>query len=100
MSQCYQEQHCCIERGREFIRRVFRGFPIFFFFSIEDAIRLCWEFEEQYLWVDSLCIIQDDPEDKAKQIGMTEEIYSASVLILVVVGGEDVESGSFTGHET
>jgi hypothetical protein len=72
----------------------------FFFFSIEDAIRLCWEFEEQYLWVDSLCIIQDDLEDKAKQIGMTEEIYSASVLILVVVGGEDVESGSFTGHET
>jgi hypothetical protein len=33
-------------------------------FSIEDAIRVCWEFEEQYLWVDSLCIIQDDPEDK------------------------------------
>jgi hypothetical protein len=62
-------------------------------FSIEDAIRVCWEFEEQYLWVDSLCIIQDDPEDKAKQIGIMEEIYSASVLTLVAAGGEDAESG-------
>jgi hypothetical protein len=33
-------------------------------FSIEDAVRVCWKFEEQYLWVDSLCVIQDDPEDK------------------------------------
>jgi hypothetical protein len=61
-------------------------------FSIEDAIRVCWEFDEQYLWVDSLCIIQDDPEDKAKQIGIMEEIYSASVLTLVAAGGGDAES--------
>jgi hypothetical protein len=43
--------------------------------------------------VDSLCIIQDDQEDKAKQIGIMEEIYSASVLTLVAAGGEDVGSG-------
>jgi len=39
-----------------------------------------------------LCIIQDDPEDKAKQIGIMEEIYSASVLTLVAAGGGDAES--------
>lgn len=62
-------------------------------FSIENAIRVCWELEEQCHWVDSLCIIQDDPEDKAKQIGIMGEIYSASVLTLVAAGGEDAESG-------
>ncbi|KAF4637710.1 hypothetical protein G7Y89_g377 [Cudoniella acicularis] len=60
--------------------------------TIEDAIRVCWELNEQYLWVDSLCIIQDDPEDKKRQIGIMKEIYSSAVMTLVAAG-EDAESG-------
>jgi len=62
-------------------------------FTINDAIRVCWDLDERYLWVDSLCIIQDDPEDKEKQIGMMEDIYSSTGMTLAAAEGEDAESG-------
>jgi hypothetical protein len=37
--------------------------------TIQDAITLVSSIGERYLWVDTVCIIQDDAIDKAKQIG-------------------------------
>jgi hypothetical protein len=36
----------------------------------------------RFLWIDSLCIIQDDPADKMEQIPKMCEIYSNSVLTI------------------
>jgi hypothetical protein len=35
---------------------------------IADTIALCGDIGENYLWVDRLCIVQDDPESKHNQI--------------------------------
>ncbi|KAL8686223.1 MAG: hypothetical protein Q9218_007258 [Villophora microphyllina] len=40
-----------------------------------------------FLWVDQLCIIQDDPNDKAIQIGQMSHIYSRSIATLVAAEG-------------
>jgi hypothetical protein len=46
--------------------------------TLEDAIRVCEQLQERYLWIDRLCIIQDDTEDKARQIKAMDKIFSAA----------------------
>ena len=36
--------------------------------AIEDAIKLLGHLEERYLWVDALCIVQDDDEARHNQV--------------------------------
>jgi hypothetical protein len=35
--------------------------------TLSDAIRVCREVGLRYIWIDALCIIQDDPKDKARE---------------------------------
>ena len=40
-----------------------------------------------YLWVDQLCIVQDDPKDKATQIHQMNQIYSRAIATLIAAEG-------------
>ncbi|KAG2117469.1 heterokaryon incompatibility protein-domain-containing protein [Suillus clintonianus] len=55
--------------------------------TILDTIQLVRQLGERYLWVDALCIVQDDPKDKSVQIGAMELIYSSSVFTIFATGG-------------
>ncbi|KAH8671796.1 heterokaryon incompatibility protein-domain-containing protein [Tricladium varicosporioides] len=50
---------------------------------IADAIRLCNDLGERYLWVDRLCIVQDDQASKHAQIKAMSEIYSSATFTIV-----------------
>ena len=50
---------------------------------ISDAIQLCQELHENYIWIDRFCIVQDDPESKATQIGAMDRIYSSAKFTIV-----------------
>lgn len=50
--------------------------------SVRDAVTVCRELEIQYLWVDSFCIIQDDPEDWQRESAQMLEIYGDSHLTI------------------
>ena len=52
--------------------------------TIKDAMYLCEQVGERYLWVDGLCIKQDDEEDRARRICNMNQIYSCAVLTIVV----------------
>lgn len=45
--------------------------------TIRDAIFVARSLGIGYLWVDSLCIIQEDKVDKAKEIQLMEQIYKS-----------------------
>jgi hypothetical protein len=61
--------------------------------TIVDAIELCIKIECPYLWVDSLCIIQNSPEDKHNQIRAMAAIYSQSYLGIFATSGNDANAG-------
>jgi hypothetical protein len=50
--------------------------------TIGDAIEVTRSLGFTYLWVDSLCIIQDDREDRHNQINMMDEIYINATLTI------------------
>lgn len=61
--------------------------------TICDAISVARNMGEQYLWVDSLCIIQDSPEDKQKFIQRMDAIYYLASLTIVNTAGKDAYHG-------
>ncbi|KAI1376861.1 HET-domain-containing protein [Hypoxylon crocopeplum] len=50
---------------------------------IQDTINLTFEFHETYLWVDALCIVQDDPEQKLAQIAQMDRVYASALMTIV-----------------
>lgn len=51
--------------------------------TIADAIRLCCKLGFEYVWVDALCIIQDDYEDWTREAAKMSEVYGKSALTIV-----------------
>ncbi|KAI4212476.1 MAG: hypothetical protein LQ351_004728 [Letrouitia transgressa] len=61
--------------------------------TISDAIQLVKDIGQRYLWVDSLCIVQDDNNDKQQQLPIMDSIFSDAELVVVVAAGSDANSG-------
>lgn len=53
---------------------------------VADAIYLCLEIGERYLWVDRFCIVQDDLDLKAEQINAMGVIYDRAFLTFIALG--------------
>ncbi|KAF5001067.1 hypothetical protein FGRMN_1261 [Fusarium graminum] len=59
---------------------------------IHDAILLCRKLGETYLWVDRLCIVQDDPDSKHSQVSSMHKIYrSASFTLVAALNDRDAQ---------
>ncbi|KAE9369267.1 HET-domain-containing protein [Stipitochalara longipes BDJ] len=59
---------------------------------IEDAIKLLGLLEERYLWVDAICIVQDDDEARHDQIKNMASIF-ANATVTIVSQGADANYG-------
>jgi hypothetical protein len=59
---------------------------------VEDALQLAKGVEERYLWVDSLCIVQDDEDDKAEFISRMDSIYSLATIVIIAATCVDANS--------
>ncbi|TGO51974.1 hypothetical protein BCON_0150g00060 [Botryotinia convoluta] len=74
--------------------------------TILDAIDITRRFEVRYLWVDALCIVQDDLENKMHEIDRMHIIYAQASMTIVAATGDDANFGLldidpiFTGAET
>jgi Heterokaryon incompatibility protein (HET) len=55
--------------------------------TIQDAIKVTRRRGYHYLWVDSLCIVQDDDHERHGQINMMDEIYSNASLTIAAASG-------------
>ncbi|PVH87653.1 HET-domain-containing protein [Cadophora sp. DSE1049] len=70
--------------------------------TFQDAIFITRSLKLNYLWIDSLCIIQDDPLDWKTESVKMAEIYSGAYLTIAATGASSATSGclSTRWHET
>lgn len=61
--------------------------------TIQDAIKLTGQLQFKYLWVDALCINQDDTANKMTQIMQMDKIYNSADLTIVAADGRDSDAG-------
>jgi hypothetical protein len=58
-----------------------------------DAMGFVRAISERYLWVDSLCIVQDEDESKQEQINNMGAIYGNATLTIIAAEGHDANYG-------
>lgn len=61
--------------------------------SIVDAITVCRQLNLRYLWVDALCILQDDEVGKLAEIARMHEIYKNATLTIVAASAKSADEG-------
>ncbi|KXX74749.1 hypothetical protein MMYC01_209106 [Madurella mycetomatis] len=61
--------------------------------TIRDAMTLVSTIGERYLWVDSLCLMQDDAADMADGIKHMDLIYQGAILTIIAASGTDNNAG-------
>ncbi|KAI6837356.1 hypothetical protein KC340_g4460 [Hortaea werneckii] len=65
-----------------------------------DAIQITRKLDVEYIWMDSLCIIQDDEDDWRRETAIMEHIYGGSHLNLAASSANSVHGGCWTsGNE-
>ncbi|ETS77243.1 hypothetical protein PFICI_11117 [Pestalotiopsis fici W106-1] len=61
--------------------------------TISDSIMVTRELGFRYLWIDALCIVQDDEEFKARELEKMGDIYQNAALTIIASGAKDVTEG-------
>lgn len=61
--------------------------------TIKDALRLVSLLGERYLWVDCLCIVQDDLDTKQVCLNAMGSIYSNAIFTIVAADWRNAEHG-------
>ncbi|KAI1120046.1 heterokaryon incompatibility protein-domain-containing protein [Nemania abortiva] len=61
--------------------------------TIRDAIKVTRRLHFDYLWIDSLCIIQDDPEDMARELACMDKVYEYADLLISATSAKSSAEG-------
>jgi hypothetical protein len=64
--------------------------------TFQDAITFVRRLGLRYLWIDSLCIIQDDRADWERESAKMASIYTNAVLTIAATKSADSEGGCFS----
>ena len=99
LSHCWGDQHHVprlLEATEATMRKGINvsGFPQTFLDAMEITLRLGYK----YLWVDSLCIMQDVVEDWRQQSSIMSLVYQTSALTIAALRSSDSRGGCFTAR--
>lgn len=61
--------------------------------TVVDAIRFVREAGGRYLWVDRLCIVQDDDEGKRRAIQNMDVVYRSAWAVIIAGAGANADAG-------
>ncbi|CAN9204123.1 unnamed protein product [Alternaria alternata] len=61
-----------------------------------DAITIAQDLGLRYLWIDSLCIIQDDEDDKLHEIAKMSSVYTNSYITIAATHSESSMHGCYS----
>jgi len=66
--------------------------------TLSDSIEFICQIGERFLWVDSLCIVQDDRDQKHGLIDNMDLIFSGALLTIIAATGSDANASLFSGR--
>ncbi|KAH8723303.1 heterokaryon incompatibility protein-domain-containing protein, partial [Phaeosphaeriaceae sp. PMI808] len=61
--------------------------------TIADAMEFTRQMGERYLWVDALCIVQDDSDEIGSLVDHMDLVYGTSLFTIIAAAGDSAESG-------
>jgi hypothetical protein len=61
--------------------------------TFADAVEITRKLEVQYIWIDSLCIVQDDEDDWRRESALMEHVYGGSHLNIAASSATSVHGG-------
>lgn len=64
--------------------------------TFANAVRICRRLNQRYLWIDALCIIQDDPTDWSHEARQMSTVYQNSLFTIAAWTAKDSLEGCFT----
>lgn len=64
--------------------------------TLVDAVKIARHLSIPYLWVDCLCICQDDPADWARESERMGDIYSGAYLVIAATRAVSASEGCFS----
>jgi len=68
--------------------------------TFRDAIHVTRRMSIQYLWIDSLCIIQDSKEDWKRESALMMSVYAGAHCNIAACGAADARTGLFFDRST
>lgn len=63
--------------------------------TFQDSIALTCKLGLEYIWIDSLCIIQGDPADWAVESAIMASVYGGAHLVIAATCGKDGDHGLY-----
>lgn len=63
--------------------------------TFADAIEIAWRLGAHYMWIDSLCIIQDSRQDWLQESGQMSDVYRYSAFNISATSAVDDTVGCF-----
>ncbi|CAN9357824.1 unnamed protein product [Alternaria alternata] len=63
--------------------------------TFRDAVEIARELDISYIWIDSLCIVQDDPDDWETESAKMADIYNGAFLTIMAASASDSQGGFF-----
>jgi len=64
--------------------------------TFQEAILVVLSLGLEYIWIDSLCIIQDDAKDWHRQAAKMMDIYSRAFLTIAATKSTSIDGGLFS----
>jgi len=68
--------------------------------TFTEAIEVIRELGVRYLWIDSLCIVQDDEDDWEREAKTMASVYGSSYLTIAATHARSCQDGLFLDHDT
>ncbi|KAF9632499.1 Heterokaryon incompatibility [Lasiodiplodia theobromae] len=60
-----------------------------------EAVEVARHLQVRYLWIDSLCIIQDSPQDWESEVSQMDQIYANSYCNIAAAGARNTTGGLY-----
>ncbi|KAJ4294144.1 hypothetical protein N0V90_007834 [Kalmusia sp. IMI 367209] len=61
--------------------------------TFEQAVKISRKMDIRYLWIDSLCIVQDDPEDWDHESRLMEQVFSSAYVTIAATCASGTNDG-------